>query len=56
MTAPATTAADVLVIFDITGDLAKKMTFRSLGVTGVPSGQARRFVMEPFRPARSSAG
>jgi glucose-6-phosphate 1-dehydrogenase len=30
MTAPATTAADVLVIFGITGDLAKKMTFRSL--------------------------
>ena len=30
MTAPATTPADVLVIFGITGDLAKKMTFRSL--------------------------
>jgi glucose-6-phosphate 1-dehydrogenase len=30
MTAPATTAADVLVIFCSTGDLAKKMTFRSL--------------------------
>jgi glucose-6-phosphate 1-dehydrogenase len=30
MTAPANTAADVLVIFGITGDLAKKMTFRSL--------------------------
>jgi glucose-6-phosphate 1-dehydrogenase len=30
MTAPASTAADVLVIFGITGDLAKKMTFRSL--------------------------
>ena len=30
MNAPATTAADVLVIFGITGDLAKKMTFRSL--------------------------
>jgi glucose-6-phosphate 1-dehydrogenase len=30
MTAPSTTAADVLVIFGITGDLAKKMTFRSL--------------------------
>jgi glucose-6-phosphate 1-dehydrogenase len=27
---PATTPADVLVIFGITGDLAKKMTFRSL--------------------------
>jgi glucose-6-phosphate 1-dehydrogenase len=30
VTAPATTPADVLVIFGITGDLAKKMTFRSL--------------------------
>jgi len=30
MDAPASTAADVLVIFGITGDLAKKMTFRSL--------------------------
>jgi glucose-6-phosphate 1-dehydrogenase len=30
MTAPTTTPADVLVIFGITGDLAKKMTFRSL--------------------------
>jgi glucose-6-phosphate 1-dehydrogenase len=30
MTAPTTTAADVLVIFGITGDLAKKMTFQSL--------------------------
>jgi glucose-6-phosphate 1-dehydrogenase len=30
MAAPATTAADVLVIFGITGDLAKKMTFRAL--------------------------
>src|SRR5829696_3256960 len=30
MTSPATTPADVLVIFGITGDLAKKMTFRSL--------------------------
>ena len=30
MNAPASTAADVLVIFGITGDLAKKMTFRSL--------------------------
>jgi glucose-6-phosphate 1-dehydrogenase len=30
MAGPATTAADVLVIFGITGDLAKKMTFRSL--------------------------
>ena len=30
MTAPATTPADVLVIFGITGDLARKMTFRSL--------------------------
>src|ERR1700691_5497262 len=30
MTNPATTPADVLVIFGITGDLAKKMTFRSL--------------------------
>jgi glucose-6-phosphate 1-dehydrogenase len=29
-TSPATTPADVLVIFGITGDLAKKMTFRSL--------------------------
>jgi glucose-6-phosphate 1-dehydrogenase len=28
--APATTPADVLVIFGITGDLARKMTFRSL--------------------------
>lgn len=30
MTSPATTPADVLVIFGITGDLARKMTFRSL--------------------------
>src|SRR5262249_18471048 len=30
MNAPATAPADVLVIFGITGDLAKKMTFRSL--------------------------
>jgi glucose-6-phosphate 1-dehydrogenase len=30
MAAAATTEADVLVIFGITGDLAKKMTFRSL--------------------------
>jgi glucose-6-phosphate 1-dehydrogenase len=30
MTDPASTPADVLVIFGITGDLAKKMTFRSL--------------------------
>jgi len=30
MAAPASTPADVLVIFGITGDLAKKMTFRSL--------------------------
>ncbi len=30
MATPASTAADVLVIFGITGDLAKKMTFRSL--------------------------
>jgi glucose-6-phosphate 1-dehydrogenase len=30
MTAPSTTTADVLVIFGITGDLAKKMTFGSL--------------------------
>jgi glucose-6-phosphate 1-dehydrogenase len=30
MTIPATTPSDVLVIFGITGDLAKKMTFRSL--------------------------
>src|SRR6202161_2016831 len=30
MTNPATTPADVLVIFGITGDLARKMTFRSL--------------------------
>jgi glucose-6-phosphate 1-dehydrogenase len=30
MDSPATAAADVLVIFGITGDLAKKMTFRSL--------------------------
>ncbi len=30
MTEPATTPADVLVIFGITGDLARKMTFRSL--------------------------
>jgi glucose-6-phosphate 1-dehydrogenase len=30
MTAPANTPADVLVIFGLTGDLAKKMTFRSL--------------------------
>ena len=27
---PVATAADVLVIFGITGDLARKMTFRSL--------------------------
>src|SRR5262245_7772775 len=30
MTSPSTTPADVLVIFGITGDLARKMTFRSL--------------------------
>ena len=30
MAGPATTEADVLVIFGITGDLAKKMTFRAL--------------------------
>src|ERR1700745_3948543 len=30
MANPATTAADVLVIFGITGDLAKKQTFRAL--------------------------
>jgi glucose-6-phosphate 1-dehydrogenase len=30
MTGPGKTSADVLVIFGITGDLAKKMTFRSL--------------------------
>src|SRR5277367_4090414 len=30
MTSPANATADVLVIFGITGDLAKKMTFRSL--------------------------
>src|SRR5215469_8734068 len=30
MTIPATTEADVLVIFGITGDLAKKQTFRAL--------------------------
>jgi glucose-6-phosphate 1-dehydrogenase len=30
MNAPSSTAADVLVIFGITGDLARKMTFRSL--------------------------
>jgi glucose-6-phosphate 1-dehydrogenase len=30
MATPSSTAADVLVIFGITGDLAKKMTFRSL--------------------------
>jgi glucose-6-phosphate 1-dehydrogenase len=30
MAVPTSTAADVLVIFGITGDLAKKMTFRSL--------------------------
>jgi glucose-6-phosphate 1-dehydrogenase len=30
MTSPENTPADVLVIFGITGDLAKKMTFRSL--------------------------
>ncbi|WP_006245365.1 glucose-6-phosphate dehydrogenase [Mycolicibacterium tusciae] len=30
MTTPAITPADVLVIFGITGDLARKMTFRSL--------------------------
>jgi glucose-6-phosphate 1-dehydrogenase len=30
MTEPASTPADVLVIFGITGDLARKMTFRSL--------------------------
>ncbi|HEY6312181.1 MAG TPA: glucose-6-phosphate dehydrogenase [Streptosporangiaceae bacterium] len=30
MSAPGSTAADVLVIFGITGDLARKMTFRSL--------------------------
>jgi glucose-6-phosphate 1-dehydrogenase len=30
MNRPASTPADVLVIFGITGDLAKKMTFCSL--------------------------
>ena len=30
MTSPVITSADVLVIFGITGDLARKMTFRSL--------------------------
>ena len=30
MAKPATTAADVLVIFGITGDLARKQTFRAL--------------------------
>src|ERR1700743_6793 len=30
MTNPATTPADVLVIFGITGDLARKMTFQAL--------------------------
>jgi hypothetical protein len=30
MTNPAATEADVLVIFGITGDLAKKQTFRAL--------------------------
>src|ERR1700688_3882887 len=30
MDSPATAAADVLVIFGITGDLARKMTFRAL--------------------------
>jgi len=30
MAGPATTRSDVLVVFGITGDLAKKMTFRSL--------------------------
>src|SRR5215469_2643494 len=30
MAAQATTAADILVIFGITGDLAKKQTFRAL--------------------------
>jgi glucose-6-phosphate 1-dehydrogenase len=30
MTSPDVTPADVLVIFGITGDLARKMTFRSL--------------------------
>src|SRR3569833_1565687 len=30
MTSPASAPADVLVIFGITGDLARKMTFRSL--------------------------
>jgi glucose-6-phosphate 1-dehydrogenase len=30
MTGPATTQSDVLVIFGISGDLARKMTFRSL--------------------------
>jgi len=30
MAVPATTAADILVIFGITGDLAKKQTFRAL--------------------------
>src|SRR6516165_11726746 len=30
MTKPATTGADVLVIFGITGDLAKRQTFRAL--------------------------
>jgi glucose-6-phosphate 1-dehydrogenase len=42
MPSPATTPADVLVIFGITGDLARKMTFRSLyrlerrGLLGCP--------------------
>jgi glucose-6-phosphate 1-dehydrogenase len=30
MNTPASTPADVLVIFGVTGDLAKKMTFCSL--------------------------
>ena len=30
MTAQVSTSADILVIFGITGDLAKKMTFRAL--------------------------
>src|SRR5215470_9198864 len=30
MAVPATTAADVMVIFGITGDLARKQTFRAL--------------------------
>jgi glucose-6-phosphate 1-dehydrogenase len=30
MARPATAESDVLVVFGVTGDLAKKMTFRSL--------------------------